>query len=108
MGPCERDISHYGYVFVPIVICIPHSRQSYIMKLALYSLGFIENCSYCVTECSLTSQPWLSINVVTALKIDIDDITQTFNFLLKVKVISCKDSTIIKSAQTVHYLLILW
>ena len=64
-------------------------------EIGLVQFGVIENCRYCVTECSLTSQPWLPTNVVTILKIDIDDITQTFNFLLKGKVIVMRlDSTI--------------
>ena len=62
-------------------------------EMGLVQLGFIENCSYCVTECSLTSQPWLPTDVVTVLKSDIDDIAQTFNFLIKVKVIRIPQSS---------------
>ena len=62
-------------------------------EIGLVQLGFIENCSYCVSECSLTSQPWLPTDVVTILKIDIDDITQTFNFLFKVKAVKILQSS---------------
>ena len=61
-------------------------------EIGLLQLGFIENCSYCVTECSLTSQPLLPTDTIT-YKIDIDDITQTFKFLLKVKVVRILQSS---------------
>ena len=32
-------------------------------EIGLVQLGVIKNCRYCVTECSLTSQPWLPTDV---------------------------------------------
>ena len=40
------------------------------------AIGFIESCGFCVTECSLTCQPWLHTYIVTVLKSDADNIQQ--------------------------------
>ena len=57
-----------------------HLRKSYIMELTLCSRGLLKVAV--VLQCSLTSQPWLPPYIVTALKSDTNDITQTFNLLL--------------------------
>ena len=73
------DMSRFLLSYVSPLTSVLHH------EIGLVQFGVIENCSYCVTECSLTSQPRLPTDVVTYI-IDIDDITQTFNFLFEVKV----------------------